>query len=438
MPQKTVFICEKCGASAPRWSGQCKLCGEWNSLSEQVVQATPKGLSQTNTASPAKTHAVNSLAEKALTRFSSGISEADRVLGGGLVPGSLTLLGGEPGIGKSTLTLQLATKFSENIGNTLIASGEESAEQIALRAKRTKNTHPDLHIFSDNNLETILATTEESKPKLLIVDSVQVISSTESTAMPGSIPQIRLVAEKLLRFAKTTGTPVMLIGHVTKEGDLAGPRVLEHLVDTVLTLEGDRYHNFRLLRSLKNRFGSTNEVGVFEMCEAGLKEVANPSAAFLAGRADNPIGSCITATLEGTRPLLVEVQALTSPSTFGYAKRTASGFDLNRLNLLIAVLQRHAGVKLDSSDVFVNVVGGIRLREPAADLAIALAIASSKAKKPLPADLAALGEIGLTGEIRSVSQVDKRENEAKKMGFGKVLSGREIKTITEAIKKVIK
>ena len=441
MDKKTIFVCEKCGAPSPRWSGQCNLCGEWNSLTEQAVQTSPKkglGIKSSINATAVKTSSAHTLVSKPLARLSSGISEADRVLGGGFVPGSLTLIGGEPGIGKSTLTLQLAAKFSENIGRTLIASGEESAEQIALRAQRTGNAHPNLHLLSENNLETILATTEADKPKLLIVDSVQVISSLESASMPGSIPQIRLVAERLLRFAKTSGTPVILIGHVTKEGDLAGPRVLEHLVDTVLTLEGDRYHDFRLLRTLKNRFGSTNEVGVFEMREQGLIEVKNPSAAFLEGRSENPIGSCVTVTVEGTRPLLVEVQALTSPSSFGYPKRTASGFDLNRLNLLIAVLQRHAGIKLDASDVFVNIVGGMRLREPAADLAVALAIASSKSKKALPADLAAFGEVGLTGEVRIVSQADRRGKEAKKLGFGNVLSGKEVKTVVEAVKRVLR
>ncbi len=359
------------------------------------------------------------------------------MLGGGVVPGSLILLGGEPGIGKSTLTLQLAANFAEREGKVLIVSGEESAEQIALRAERTKNSHPKLHILSENTLENFLATAEAEKPKLLIVDSVQVMASLELPSMAGSIPQVRATTEKLLRFAKTTRTPVILIGHVTKDGDLAGPRLLAHLVDAVLTLEGDPHRDFRLLRTTKNRFGATSEVGVFEMRENGLIEVKNPSAAFLEGRAENSFGSCVCTTMEGTRPLLIEVQALTSPSSFGYPKRTASGFDLNRLQLIVAVLQKHAGIRLDSSDVFVNVVGGFRLREPAADLAVALAIASSKSKTPLPPDLAAFGEIGLTGEIRMVSQIDKRKKESQNMGFGKVVSGKEFRFVSEAIKKLL-
>ena len=378
------------------------------------------------------------LAATPLSRIATGFSEADRVLGGGIVPGSLILLGGEPGIGKSTLTLQLAAKFAESAGKTLLASGEESAEQIALRAVRLKNSHEKLHIFSENTLENLLATAEAEKPKLLVVDSVQVFASLESSSMPGSIPQIRLVTERLLRFAKSTRIPVILIGHVTKDGDLAGPRLLSHLVDVVLTLEGDPHRDFRLLRTTKNRFGATSEVGVFEMRENGLVEVKNPSAAFLEGRAENPVGSCVAVTVEGTRPLLVEVQALTSPSVFGYPKRTASGFDLNRLQLIVAVLQKHAGIKLDSSDVFVNVVGGFRLREPAADLAVALAIASSKKKIPLAVDLAAFGELGLTGEIRFVSQSEKRSREAKKMGFQKIASGQEFRSLAAAVRKLLK
>ena len=439
MKSKTVFVCESCGVEAPRWSGQCSGCGEWNTLTEKSVTVSArKSLGGGNSPSvkAVKPEAAHQLAGKPLLRLSSGIGEADRVLGGGFVPGSIILLAGDPGIGKSTLTLQLAAEFADKSGKTLIASGEESAEQIALRAQRLKKAHQNLHIFSENNLETILATAVAEKPKLLVVDSVQVIFSHESASMPGSIPQIRLVAERLLRFAKTTGTPVILIGHVTKEGDLAGPRVLEHLVDVVLTLEGDPHRDFRLLRGIKNRFGATSEVGVFEMKELGLIEVKNPSAAFLEGRIAHPVGSCITATLEGSRPILVEVQALTSPSSFGYPKRAASGFDLNRLNLLIAVLQKHAGVKLDTSDVFINVVGGMRLREPAADLAVILAIASSKSKTPLPDDLVAWGEVGLTGEIRAVSQNEKRRKEAKNLGFTKVLSSEEFHTLAQVLKKL--
>lgn len=436
MNSKKVFVCEKCGTSSPRWSGQCSACGEWNSLVEQEIEQKAFGGRKKVAGKAGKAESADKLVRSPLTRLQTGISEADRVLGAGIVPGSLILLGGEPGIGKSTLTLQLAAKFADAVGDVLMVSGEESAEQIALRAERTQHAHPKLKILSENALENFLATAKVEQPKLLVVDSVQVMSSLELPSVPGSIPQVRTVTERLLRFAKTTGTPVILIGHVTKEGDLAGPRLLAHLVDVVLTLEGDPHRDFRLLRTTKNRFGSVNEVGVFEMQEKGLIEVKNPSAAFLEGRAKNPVGSCVAVTVEGTRPLLVEVQALTSPSSFGYPKRTASGFDLNRLQLIIAVLQRHAGIKLDNLDVFANVVGGFRLREPAADLAVALAIASSKNKTPLAPDLAAFGEVGLTGEIRHVSQAEKRKKEAEKLGFKKIVSGKEIRSVSEAVKKL--
>ena len=436
MNSKKVFVCEKCGTSSPRWSGQCSACGEWNSLVEQEIEQKAFGGRKKVAGKAGKAESADKLVRSPLTRLQTGISEADRVLGAGIVPGSLILLGGEPGIGKSTLTLQLAAKFADAVGDVLMVSGEESAEQIALRAERTQHAHPKLKILSENALENFLATAKVEQPKLLVVDSVQVMSSLELPSVPGSIPQVRTVTERLLRFAKTTGTPVILIGHVTKEGDLAGPRLLAHLVDVVLTLEGDPHRDFRLLRTTKNRFGSVNEVGVFEMQEKGLIEVKNPSAAFLEGRAKNPVGSCVAVTVEGTRPLLVEVQALTSPSSFGYPKRTASGFDLNRLQLIIAVLQRHAGIKLDNLDVFANVVGGFRLREPAADLAVALAIASSKNKTPLAPDLAAFGEVGLTGEIRHVSQAEKRKKEAEKLGFKNIVSGKEIRSVSEAVKKL--
>jgi len=435
---KSVFVCEKCGSQSPRWTGQCPVCREWNTLIEEIVETKIFGRKEQAAGTISKAATAKKLAATPLLRIASGLSEIDRVLGGGIVPGSLILLGGEPGVGKSTLTLQIAAKFAETIGKTLLASGEESAEQIALRAIRLENSHSRLHIFSENTIENILATVKSEKPKLLVVDSVQVLASLESGSMAGSIPQVRLVTEKLLRFAKITRTPIILIGHVTKDGDLAGPRLLSHLVDVVLTLEGDPHRDFRLLRTTKNRFGATSEVGVFEMKENGLIEVKNPSAAFLEGRAENPIGSCIAVTVEGTRPLLVEVQALTSPSVFGYPKRTASGFDLNRLQLIVAVLQKHTGIKLDSSDVFVNIVGGFRMREPAADLAVALAIASSKKKIPLSQTLTAFGEIGLTGEIRNVSQTKKRLQESKKMGFGKVASGREFRSLIDAVRKLLK
>lgn len=436
MKSKSVFVCSECGASHPAWSGKCRGCGAWNTLVQEVVTATSGSKKSASIVQSVTPRSVTDLAVRPLLRKMSGIGELDRVLGGGVVPGSLILIGGEPGIGKSTLTLQLAISFAATLGTVLIASGEESAEQIALRAARVGSTTEALQIISTSSLEEILATAEALKPVLLIVDSVQVIASGEIESMAGGISQVRTVAEKLLTYAKSTGTTVVLVGHVTKEGELAGPRVLEHLVDTVLTLEGDRHHELRFLRTAKNRFGATSEVGVFSMEGDGLREVANPSEIFLAGRLDGATGSCITATIEGTRPLLVEVQALTAATSFGYPRRTASGFDLNRLAILSAVLARHAGVKLDTADIFVNIVGGLRVTEPAADLAVALAIASSKAKKPLPSDAIAFGEIGLTGEIRRVPNLPRRIAEAKKLGFKKIFSGEEYKTVAEAVKKL--
>ena len=307
MSSKVIFVCEKCGSQFPRWAGQCSACGEWNSLTENKVEKKIFGRKESAVGVASEAKSAQELSKSPLVRLQSKISEIDRVLGGGVVPGSLILLGGEPGIGKSTLTLQLASQFANEFGKVLLVSGEESAEQIALRANRIQHASENLKISGENILENILASAETEKPKLLIVDSVQVMSSLELTSMPGSIPQIRIVTEKLLRFAKSTKTPVVLIGHVTKDGDLAGPRLLSHLVDVVLTLEGDPHRDFRLLRGTKNRFGATSEVGVFEMREDGLVEVKNPSAAFLEGRAKNPVGSCVCVTVEGTRPLLVEV-----------------------------------------------------------------------------------------------------------------------------------
>lgn len=366
---------------------------------------------------PISAASARQLAGKPLARLSTNFEELNRVLGGGVVPGSFVLLGGEPGIGKSTLTLQLAAHFAVTNGIVLLASGEESAEQIALRAHRTGCAVEALQLISLNDTDQLLATAEATRPALLIVDSAQVFSSSELPSQPGSLPQIRNLAETLLRFAKSTGTPVILIGHVTKDGELAGPQVLSHLVDVVLQLEGDPHRDLRFLRANKNRFGATSEVGVFKMAEKGLEDVANPSEFFLTSREAGVAGSCITCTVEGTRPVLVEVQALTAPSVFGYPKRAASGFNLNRLNLILAVLQRHAGLKLDSSDVYINVVGGFRLGEPAADLAVALAIASSRLQKPVPENIVAWGEVGLTGEIRPAAQSELRARETKKMGL---------------------
>jgi DNA repair protein RadA/Sms len=348
-------------------------------------------------------------------------TELSRVLGGGIVPGSGVLVSGDPGIGKSTLLLQLAAYMARTQGKTLYVSGEESARQIKLRAGRLGIADPNLYILAEIHLDRILHHATELQPKLIVVDSVQAIYSDASTSAAGSVSQVRECTSQMLRLAKSESIPVFLVGHVTKEGAIAGPRVLEHMVDTVLYLEGERFQTYRLLRSVKNRFGSTDEVGVFEMAEAGLREVTNPSEAFLAERLPNAAGSAIAVTLEGTRPLLVEVQALASTTSFAQPRRTANGVDFNRLLLLTAVLSKRVGIRLSDQDVFVNVVGGLRINEPAADLAVAVAIASSMKNLPVPADLAVVGEVGLSGELRSVSQLPRRLNEAAKLGFTRCL-----------------
>jgi len=420
MKVKSLFVCQKCGFESPRWVGKCPSCEEWNSFSESPVEETPvnslRGL-RAHKSVKSKTPVSLLTTSTSEKRLILKMNEVNRVLGGGLIEGSLTLLTGEPGIGKSTLTLQLCNDLLSLNKSVLYVSGEESQNQIASRAQRLKINSENLSFLAETNLETILATLNEFKPNIVIIDSIQVLNSADLTGLSGSIGQIRYATEQFMEFAKTTNTPVILIGHVTKDGDLAGPRVLEHLVDTVLFLEGDRYQNFRILRSQKNRFGSTNEIGIFEMNENGMVEVANPSAHFLEGRKESPIGSAITVTLEGTRPILVETQGLTNITPFGYPKRTATGYDINRLQLLISVLQKYARFNLANQDVFVNVVGGMRLNDPACDLGVLVAIASSYMQKVVPSDAVFIGEVGLSGEIRNVSQLTKRVKEAEKLGF---------------------
>ena len=432
MKLKTIYICSACGQDSPRWAGQCLKCQAWNTLVEDVVDLSPK--KQITIKTPAvKPIDLNHKTGKPAGRLITGISELDRVLGGGFQHDGITLLVGDPGIGKSTLTLQICDRMAALGRSVIYFSGEESMEQISARAGRL-GLSGQIGFINQNSLEVILSTIAAEKPGFVVVDSVQVMSSELIPSQAGSVSQVRTVAEQLMQTAKSSGIPILLIGHVTKEGQLAGPQVLTHLVDTVLYLEGDKFHQFRLLRTTKNRFGTIDEVGVFRMAESGLEEVKNPSALFLEGRAKDPIGSVICPVLEGTRTFLVEVQALTNYTQFGYPKRTANGFDLNRLNIIIAVLNRYANLKLDSSDVFVNVVGGIELREPAADLAVAMAIASSKLQKPLPADLVVMGEVGLSGEVRQVVQAEKRLKEAKKLGFEKIWSPPTTKSIADAVK----
>jgi DNA repair protein RadA/Sms len=414
MKLKTVYVCQNCTYQSPKWLGKCPECEAWNSFLEDVVstETLKKERTQRSLKLPTVTP-LSHLPEDA-PRLPTGLEELDRVLGGGLVAGSVILLGGEPGIGKSTLTLQLCEKLSQTNKKILYISGEESVQQIALRAKRLNIRSEKLLLVNEGSLESIVAILEQEKPDLAIVDSIQVVTSQDIVGLQGGVTQVRACTEVLMDFAKSSNTPLILIGHVTKEGNLAGPKTLEHLVDTVLTLEGDRLHDMRLLRSTKNRFGSTNEVGIFEMTGDGLREVPDPSKRFIEQRSENTIGSCLTVTVEGNRPVILEIQALTSRTPFGYPKRSAVGFDLNRLQMLIAVLEKHAGLDLREQDVYVNVVGGLKVKDTGIDAAVCMAIVSSFKKIPVPKDKILFGEIGLSGEIRATSQNKKRQEEVKK------------------------
>ncbi len=418
---RTRYVCQNCGAVHLRWEGRCPDCGEWNTLVETVVETRPRPEARQPLAPTSDATPLPEIEMEAFERLRLPLEELNRVLGGGIVPGSAVLLGGDPGIGKSTLLLQTSALVARMGGSVLYVSGEESARQIRMRAERLGIRDPNLYVLAEINLRQIMGHIERLQPKLAVVDSIQSVYLDDLESAPGSISQVRECAAVLLRLAKATGVPIFLVGHVTKTGAIAGPRVLEHIVDTVLYLEGERFHAYRLLRSVKNRFGSTDEVGVFEMTEQGLQEVQNPAEAFLAERLPNAAGSAIAVTMEGTRPLLVEVQALTSPSPFAQPRRTANGVDFARLLLLVAVLSKRVGLNLSNQDVFVNVVGGLRISEPAADLAVAVAIASSYRNRPVAADLAVVGEVGLSGELRSVGQLERRLREAQKLGFRRCL-----------------
>ncbi len=428
MKLKSVYVCSSCSAQSPKWSGQCLQCKGWNTLVEDVINLSAPGQSPSLRIKLKGEPCLGAFVPEA--RRLTGIGELDRVLGGGFMNDAVVLLAGDPGIGKSTLTLQLCQAMAQQKQKVLYFSAEESVSQVRERAGRL-SIKSDFDLFAAHDLSSIAGTIESQTPGFVVVDSVQAIASGDIPGQAGGVAQVRFVAETLMRLAKSRGFPLLLISHVTKEGVLAGPQTLSHLVDTVLYLESDASQRFRLLRSAKNRFGAVDEVGVFRMESSGLAEVKNPSAAFLEGRPQAAIGSVVTPIMEGTRVFLVEVQALTASSSFGYPKRTASGFDLNRLSILIAVLDRYAGLRLDSSDVFVNVAGGLKLREPAADLAVALAIASSKLKKPFPSPASLTGEVGLAGEIRAVSQAEKRGKEAAKLGFP--FPEKTFKTVAQAI-----
>ncbi|MCI0607674.1 MAG: DNA repair protein RadA [Anaerolineae bacterium] len=422
MPKtQTRYVCQECGRVAASYMGKCPQCGSFNSMVEEIVHEEPvtRGTAVRGLTGRSAPRSISDISSDAEDRIDLSIGEFARVLGGGIVPGSIILVGGDPGIGKSTLMLQMAMEMA-NKKRVLYVSGEESERQIKMRAVRLngKNDLPaNLMLVTETNLEVILNHVREVKPDLLIVDSIQTVYLSEMDSSAGSVSQVRECSSQLRELAKTSGISVFVIGHVTKEGTIAGPRVLEHIVDTVLYLEGDRFQAYRLLRCVKNRFGATSEVGVFEMREGGLVEVTNPSEAFLAERMINAAGSAIAVTMEGTRPILVEIQGLTSPTQFGNARRTPNGVDFNRLLLIAAVLTRRVGLKLSEQDIFVNVVGGLQIDEPAADLAVAAAIASSWKDIPVKADAVLIGEIGLAGELRMPGQMPARLREAEKLGF---------------------
>ena len=420
--KKSVFFCQNCGHEESKWLGQCPACGEWNTFVEERIDT---GITKGTTASAravresVKAAAVVPLTDVSAddeTRSTTGIGELDRVLGGGIVPGSLVLVGGDPGIGKSTLLLQVCRQMAE-MKKILYISGEESQAQIRLRANRMGKFSPNLLLLCETNLETIRGVIEKERPELVIIDSIQTMYSEEVSSAPGSVSQVRESTNVFMQLAKGLCISIFIVGHVTKEGTVAGPRVLEHMVDTVLYFEGDRHASYRILRAVKNRFGSTNEIGVFEMRQDGLAEVENPSEYMLSGRPENASGSVVACSMEGTRPILLEIQALVCRSNFGMPRRTAAGTDYNRVNLLMAVLEKRLGMALSNCDAYINIAGGIRMNEPAIDLGIVLAIASSFRNRPIDEKTIVFGEVGLSGEVRAVSMPEQRVAEAKKLGF---------------------
>jgi DNA repair protein RadA/Sms len=447
---RAVFVCQQCGNRQPKWAGRCSECGEWGSLVETLEQprvakngARPRGA----LANGAGLRRLSELTAEAVERLSVPMAEVSRVLGGGLVPGSVNLVGGDPGIGKSTLLLQLAAVMAPSVSDVLYVSGEESVRQVKVRAERLGLNAAGLLLLAETDIDLVLDGIEQAKPGLAIIDSIQTMRSSALESAPGTVGQLRECAQQLIGLAKRTDIPIFLVGHVTKEGAIAGPRVLEHMVDAVLYLEGERFQAYRVLRAVKNRFGSVDEVGVLEMTDAGLTEVESPSRVFLAERSTDEPGSAVTVIMEGSRPLLIETQALVSSSYLSMPRRSANGIDANRLGLLIAVLGRRAGLSLASQDVYVNVVGGLRISEPAADLALAMAVASSLRDRALPEDCVFFGELGLGGELRSVGHAERRIKEAANLGFKRALVPRRnlgsvpgcgieltgVSTLTEAI-----
>lgn len=412
----TVFFCQSCGYESSKWMGQCPGCKEWNTFVEETVDKKSVGKTR---AAVSETKPVPLSAIEASTdeRVSTQMSELDRVMGGGIVSGSLVLVGGDPGIGKSTLLLQVCRNLAAQKINVLYISGEESLQQIKIRAQRVGSFEDSLHLLCETNLDTIRSVIDREKPQIVVIDSIQTMYSEDVGSAPGSVSQVREATSVLMQIAKGMNITIFIVGHVTKEGVVAGPRVLEHMVDTVLYFEGDRYAAYRILRGVKNRFGSTNEIGVFEMCQEGLREVKNPSEYMLSGKPEGASGSVVACSMEGTRPILLEVQALVCHTNFGMPRRTAAGTDYNRVNLLMAVLEKRLGLKLSDCDAYVNIAGGIRMNEPAIDLGIVLAIVSSYKERPIDEKTICFGEVGLSGEVRAVSMAEQRVLEAKKLGF---------------------
>jgi DNA repair protein RadA/Sms len=416
---KTVFVCQNCGVESAKWIGRCPSCKEWNTYHEEIIApASSRGTGFSANMEKRKPELLDNIEADEKNRHKTGISELDRILGGGMVSGSVILLGGEPGVGKSTLALQLALALKDT--RILYVSGEESEEQISLRARRLKNSNPQCYILSETDLESILTHSENLKPGLIIVDSIQTISTSMLESSAGSVSQVRECAAQLLKYSKLSGIPVFLIGHITKDGTLAGPKVLEHIVDVVLYFEGDNNYVYRILRSVKNRFGSTSEIGIFEMVESGLKEINNPSELFINQHEESLSGISIAATVDGLRPFLIETQALVSSAVYGTPQRSSTGFDIRRLNMLLAVLEKRAGFRLGVKDVFLNIAGGIKVSDPAIDLAIVSSVLSSNLDIPISRDICFSGETGLSGEIRPVSRIEQRIREASKMGFKKI------------------
>ncbi len=420
---RTIFVCQSCGAQSPKWMGRCPDCGEWNSMIEEKEITSPSNARENMKAGEqAVPLPITQIESGKDFRFSSTIQEIDRVLGGGIVPGSVVLIGGDPGIGKSTLLLQMTGKLARSGVKPLYVSGEESSRQMRLRGDRLNISHDNLYVLTEICLEDILEQVERLKPNLLVIDSIQTMYTAALNSSQGSVSQVREVSSQLLLYSKKTNIPTFIVGHVTKAGSIAGPKVLEHIVDTVLYFEGERQHIYRILRSVKNRFGSTNEIGVFEMKSRGLEEVSNPSAMFLSERpAEQVAGSAVTCSMEGSRPILIELQALVTPTNLGTSRRMTKGVDSNRISLLIAVLEKIVGLFLQAQDVFVNVVGGVKVDEPAVDLSLALAMASSFKNAPLDHKTVMVGEVGLGGEIRSVPYIEQRLREAEKLGFTRAI-----------------